>query len=202
MHFQPPSPMRTIDGIRRERFVTNRKLFSPDTPSTNWRVRRQPNLNSRRAPIGLVSQLHCAMSSQSLKAGTPLKDLYAALCENFPCDPNMKMVEGVSEIASQLGVTEDQLKGKTMMEKLLVLCDAAGIAVAQQVDTPKAPAEPAGGGVGGGMSPRPGNYGGGGNMRDTRLTKEEMAKIAQMEQERQDEELARQLAKQEQNEAS
>ena len=69
------------------------------------------------------------------KAAAPMEDkkaLYAALCENFPCDPNMKMVEGVSEIASQLGVTEDQLKGKTMMEKLLVLRDAAGISMAQQ----------------------------------------------------------------------
>jgi GR25 family glycosyltransferase involved in LPS biosynthesis len=69
----------------------------------------------------------------------------------------MKMVEGVSEIASQLGVTEDQLKGKTMMEKLLVLCDAAGISMAQQADTPQAPAEPAAeppicGGVGGSLT--------------------------------------------------
>jgi hypothetical protein len=37
---------------------------------------------------------------------------------------------------------------------------------------------------------------------DLRLTKEEMAKIARMEQERRDEEYARQLAKQEQYEAS
>jgi Ca2+-binding EF-hand superfamily protein len=146
----------------------------------------------------------------SLRAGPSLKDLYAALRENFPCDPNMKMVEGVSEFASQLGVEEDQLKGKTMMEKLQVLCDAAGISVAQQADTPQAPAEPAaeppiaGGGVGGGLSPRPGNYGGCGNMldMDTGLSKEEMAKIARMEQGRRDEESAHQLARQEQYEAS
>ena len=96
------------------------------------------------------------MSSQSMRAGPTLMELYAALRENFPCDQNMKMVEGVSEIASQLGVEEDQLKGKTMMEKLLVLYDAAGISVAQQADTLQVPAEPAaeppitGGGVGGG----------------------------------------------------
>jgi Ca2+-binding EF-hand superfamily protein len=118
----------------------------------------------------------------------------------------MKMVEGVSEIASQLGVMEDQLKGKTMMEKLIVLCDAAGISMAQQADTPQAPAEPAaeppiGGGVGGGMDGG-GNRSSGPCIPSAFMEEEEMAKRARMEQERRDEEFARQLAKQEQNEAA